>query len=102
MDRVGMSVCMARERRARAGEPSSPGWGEAVPHNTPRDRPCGHPRRRPRRLAALLRVRPHRARPDGPLIDSEYIDWGDFSIVSDGQPVAKHLQIAFSAPSPEL
>ena len=36
------------------------------------------------------------------LIDSEYIDWGDFSIVSDGQPVAKHLQIAFSAPSPEL
>ena len=37
-----------------------------------------------------------------PLIDSEYIDWGDFSIVSDGQPVAKHLHIAFSAPSPEL
>jgi catechol 2,3-dioxygenase-like lactoylglutathione lyase family enzyme len=34
--------------------------------------------------------------------DSEYIDWGDFSIVSDGQPVAKHLHIAFSAPSPEL
>jgi catechol 2,3-dioxygenase-like lactoylglutathione lyase family enzyme len=37
-----------------------------------------------------------------PLIDSEYIDWGDFSIVSDGQPVAKHLHVAFSAPSPEL
>jgi catechol 2,3-dioxygenase-like lactoylglutathione lyase family enzyme len=37
-----------------------------------------------------------------PLIDSEYIDWGDFSIVSDGQPVAKRLHIAFSAPSPEL
>ena len=37
-----------------------------------------------------------------PLIDSEYIDWGDFSIVSDGHPVAKHLHIAFSAPSPEL
>jgi catechol 2,3-dioxygenase-like lactoylglutathione lyase family enzyme len=34
--------------------------------------------------------------------DGEYIDWGDFSIVSDGQPVAKHLHIAFSAPSPEL
>jgi predicted lactoylglutathione lyase len=34
--------------------------------------------------------------------DSEYIDWGDFSIVSDGQPVAKHLHIAFYAPSHEL
>jgi catechol 2,3-dioxygenase-like lactoylglutathione lyase family enzyme len=34
--------------------------------------------------------------------DSEYIDWGDFSIVSDGQPVAKHLHIAFAAPSQEL
>jgi catechol 2,3-dioxygenase-like lactoylglutathione lyase family enzyme len=34
--------------------------------------------------------------------DGEYIDWGDFSIVSDGQPVAQHLHIAFSAPSPEL
>ena len=34
--------------------------------------------------------------------DDEYIDWGDFSIVSDGQPVAKHLHVAFSAPSPEL
>ena len=34
--------------------------------------------------------------------DSEYIDWGDFSIVSDGQPVAKHLKIAFYAPSHEL
>ena len=37
-----------------------------------------------------------------PLIDSEYIDWGDFSIVADDQPVAKHLHVAFSAPSPEL
>jgi catechol 2,3-dioxygenase-like lactoylglutathione lyase family enzyme len=34
--------------------------------------------------------------------DDEYIDWGDFSIVSDPQPVAKHLHIAFAAPSPEL
>jgi catechol 2,3-dioxygenase-like lactoylglutathione lyase family enzyme len=34
--------------------------------------------------------------------DSEYIDWGDFSIVADGKPVAKHLRIAFSAPSREL
>jgi len=34
--------------------------------------------------------------------DAEIIDWGDFSIVSDGQPVAKHLHIAFYAPSHEL
>ena len=34
--------------------------------------------------------------------DHEYIDWGDFSIVSDGMPVAKHLHIAFYAPSHEL
>jgi catechol 2,3-dioxygenase-like lactoylglutathione lyase family enzyme len=34
--------------------------------------------------------------------DGEYIDWGDFSIVSDGQPVAKNLHIAFSAPSQAL
>jgi catechol 2,3-dioxygenase-like lactoylglutathione lyase family enzyme len=34
--------------------------------------------------------------------DPEYIDWGDFSIVSDGQPVARHLHIAFYAPSREL
>jgi catechol 2,3-dioxygenase-like lactoylglutathione lyase family enzyme len=34
--------------------------------------------------------------------DPEYIDWGDFSIVADGQPVAKHLHIAFYAPSHEL
>jgi catechol 2,3-dioxygenase-like lactoylglutathione lyase family enzyme len=34
--------------------------------------------------------------------DSEYIDWGEFSIVGDdGQPVAKHLEIAFCAPSRE-
>jgi catechol 2,3-dioxygenase-like lactoylglutathione lyase family enzyme len=32
----------------------------------------------------------------------EYSDWGDFSIVADGQPVAKHLHIAFYAPSHEL
>ena len=31
--------------------------------------------------------------------DGEYIDWGDFSIVSDGKPVTKHLHIAFYAPS---
>jgi catechol 2,3-dioxygenase-like lactoylglutathione lyase family enzyme len=34
--------------------------------------------------------------------DSEFIDWGDFSIVADGRPVAKHLHIAFYAPSHEL
>ena len=34
--------------------------------------------------------------------DGEYIDWGDFSIVSDDKPVARHLQIAFHAPSREL
>ena len=32
----------------------------------------------------------------------EYLDWGNFSIVADGQPVAKHLHIAFHAPSHEL
>jgi catechol 2,3-dioxygenase-like lactoylglutathione lyase family enzyme len=37
-----------------------------------------------------------------PLIDDEYIDWGDFSIVGDDRPVAQHLHVAFSAPSPEL
>ena len=31
--------------------------------------------------------------------EGEYLDWGDFSIVADGQPVAKHLHIAFYAPS---
>jgi catechol 2,3-dioxygenase-like lactoylglutathione lyase family enzyme len=36
------------------------------------------------------------------LDEAGYIDWGDFSIVSDGRPVAKHLHIAFSAPSHEL
>ena len=35
-------------------------------------------------------------------VDAEWIDWGDFSIVSDGQPVTKHLHVAFSAPSHEL
>jgi catechol 2,3-dioxygenase-like lactoylglutathione lyase family enzyme len=34
--------------------------------------------------------------------DPEAIDWGDFTIVSDGQPVAKHLHLAFAAPSREL
>jgi catechol 2,3-dioxygenase-like lactoylglutathione lyase family enzyme len=34
--------------------------------------------------------------------DPEAIDWGDFTIVSDGQPVAKHLHLAFAAPSAEL
>ncbi len=32
----------------------------------------------------------------------EYTEWGDFSIVADGQPIAKHLHIAFYAPSHEL
>ena len=31
-----------------------------------------------------------------------HIDWGDFSIVADGQPVARNLHIAFHAPSHEL
>ena len=93
---------MAREGRARAGEPESPGWGEAVPHNGPvidhvdirvADRDASQ-----RFYESVLTVLGRTE----PLIDSEYIDWGDFSIVSDGQPVAKHLQIAFSAPSPEL
>ncbi len=35
-------------------------------------------------------------------IDPTHIDWGDFSIVADGQPVAKHVHIAFYAPSHEL
>jgi catechol 2,3-dioxygenase-like lactoylglutathione lyase family enzyme len=35
-------------------------------------------------------------------IDVTHIDWRDFSIVADGQPVAKHLDIAFYAPSHEL
>jgi catechol 2,3-dioxygenase-like lactoylglutathione lyase family enzyme len=34
--------------------------------------------------------------------EGEYLDWGDFSIVADGQPVAKNLHIAFFAPSHEL
>ncbi len=34
--------------------------------------------------------------------DPGYTDWGDFSIASDGKPVAKHLHIAFYAPSHEL
>src|SRR5687768_16557583 len=34
--------------------------------------------------------------------DPTHIDWGDFSIVADGRPVAKHLHIAFYAPSHEL
>jgi len=32
----------------------------------------------------------------------EHIDWGEFTIVADRRPVAKHLDIAFSAPSHEL
>jgi len=35
-------------------------------------------------------------------IESTHIDWGDFSIVDDGQPVAKRLHIAFYAPSHAL
>jgi catechol 2,3-dioxygenase-like lactoylglutathione lyase family enzyme len=34
--------------------------------------------------------------------DDEYIDWGQFSIVSDAKPVAKRLHIAFYAPTHEL
>jgi catechol 2,3-dioxygenase-like lactoylglutathione lyase family enzyme len=36
------------------------------------------------------------------VVEADWIDWGAFSIVSDGQPVTKHLHIAFSAPSPDL
>ena len=32
----------------------------------------------------------------------DHVSWGDFSIAADGQPVAKHLHIAFYAPSHEL
>ena len=70
--------------------------------NRRRDRPCDHPRLGPRRVPALLRHRPRRARPQEHADDPEYIEWGDFSIVADGQPVAKHLHIAFYAPSHEL
>ena len=34
--------------------------------------------------------------------EPDYVGWGDFSIVADGQPVAKHLHIAFYAASHEL
>ena len=34
--------------------------------------------------------------------DPDYVDWGDFSVAADGKPVAKHLHIAFYAPSHEL
>jgi catechol 2,3-dioxygenase-like lactoylglutathione lyase family enzyme len=34
--------------------------------------------------------------------EPEAIDWGDFTIVSDGQPVAEHLHLAFATPSQEL
>jgi catechol 2,3-dioxygenase-like lactoylglutathione lyase family enzyme len=34
--------------------------------------------------------------------EGDHLDWGDFSIVADGQPVAKNLHIAFYAPSHEL
>jgi catechol 2,3-dioxygenase-like lactoylglutathione lyase family enzyme len=34
--------------------------------------------------------------------EGEYLDWGDFSIVADGRPVAVNLHIAFYAPSHEL
>jgi catechol 2,3-dioxygenase-like lactoylglutathione lyase family enzyme len=36
------------------------------------------------------------------IIEADWIDWRDFSIVSDGRPVARNLRIAFSAPSQEL
>jgi predicted lactoylglutathione lyase len=34
--------------------------------------------------------------------ESDWIDWGDFSIVTDGQPVTRQLHVAFYAPSHEL
>src|SRR4051812_14240300 len=36
------------------------------------------------------------------VVDRTHIDWGDFSIAADDQPVAKNLHIAFYAPSHEL
>ena len=35
-------------------------------------------------------------------IEPTHIDWRDFAIAADGRPVAKHLHIAFYAPSHEL
>ena len=49
-----------------------------------RVRPCDPPRLRPRRLGALLRHRPRRARLEHD--DPDYPEWGDFSIAADGQP----------------
>jgi catechol 2,3-dioxygenase-like lactoylglutathione lyase family enzyme len=34
--------------------------------------------------------------------EHQHVDWGDFSIVADGQPIAKNLHVAFYAPSHEL
>ena len=34
--------------------------------------------------------------------DPEYLEWGDLSIVPDDKPAAKHLHIAFFAPTREL
>jgi len=33
---------------------------------------------------------------------ADHVDWGDFTIVADGAPAARHLHVAFAAPSPEL
>jgi predicted lactoylglutathione lyase len=37
-----------------------------------------------------------------PVDEGRHIDWGDFSIVADGRPVAKNLHVAFYAPSHDL
>ena len=34
--------------------------------------------------------------------DDEYAEWGDFSLIADGQPVARNLHIAFWVPSTDL
>lgn len=31
-----------------------------------------------------------------------FLEWGDFSIVADGQPVARHVHVAFAAASREV
>ncbi|MGL6280761.1 MAG: VOC family protein [Gaiella sp.] len=31
-----------------------------------------------------------------------FLEWGDFSIVADGRPVAQHVHVAFAAPSREV
>ncbi len=34
--------------------------------------------------------------------EAGFLEWGDFSIAADGQPVAAHVHVAFAAPSREV